>query len=228
MTEARVSFASRLRDLALALLNATLMLAVLLVFGAWLLLGRVQDFAAETVGAVAETVGGDLRTRLDTQTTRVSDALARVSTLEDRMGDATQRLTTAPAAADPATAQELAQLRDAVQALNGTLADRGREATAPELAETRARLSALEGQLTDQIEKSRDRAQSLDTQTAAEIKALRTEVQSLTATLQDIQTGLTTLRQDTSGSLRRALQQLFLDLAHRIAPPGASPPTTEG
>jgi hypothetical protein len=47
-----ITFGSRMRDLALALLNATLLLAVLLVFGLWLLIGRVQTLAADTAAAV--------------------------------------------------------------------------------------------------------------------------------------------------------------------------------
>lgn len=228
MTENRATFASRLRDLALALLNATLMLAVLLVFGAWLLLGRVQTFTAETVGAVAENVGDDLRTRLESQTTRVSDALERVATFDDRLTEVANRVIDAPAAADQAAAAELARLRDDVTTLNATLNALDLSSEAPELAEASARLATLETQLTSTLDRTGDSARNLDSRTAEEVNALRQDVQTLTVALQDIQSGLATLRQETSGSLRGALRQLFLDLADRVAPPGTPAPDTEG
>ena len=228
MTARRPTFGTRLRDLALALLNATLMLGVLLVFGAWLLLGRVQDFTAETVSAVAENVGEDLRSRLESQTARASEAIERVATLDERLSAEVNRIVNAPAAIDQAAAAELAGLRDDVQALNLTLDSAVTPADAPDLDDTRARLDTLEAQLSARLEDTRDAARDLDTKTAAEIEALRNDVQVLTTTLQDLQTGLAALRAETSGSLRGALHQLFLDLADRVAPPGAHSPKTEG
>ena len=227
MSGTRPTFASRLRDLALALLNATLMLAVLLVFGAWLLLGRVQDFAAETVGAVAETVGSDLRARLDMQAGRVAEALDRVTTLDDRLVETAEHLRSAPGTADQAVAAELAGLRADLRRLNESFAAAetgsntvGAASTAsPDPMRTQARLTALETRITATLDETSTRALTLDSDLAAEVAALRTDLQDLTAALRVMQDGLVALRQETSGTMRGALRQLFLDLADRVAPP---------
>ncbi|MEM6481641.1 MAG: hypothetical protein AAF922_00855 [Pseudomonadota bacterium] len=240
MTRADPTLGGRLHDLALALLNATLMLAVLLVFGVWLLLGRMQDFTAETVGAVAENVSGDLRTRLDTQTNLVAGTLERFNALEDRLTDTAERLTSTSADADQAAAAELAGLRAELQSLNESLnaEETGSTGVAaastanPDVIQTQARLSALETQIKNALDESKTKANTIDSKAASEVNALREDVQRLTATLQDTQSGLAALRQETSGSLRGALHQLLLDLAGRMAPsPPSSPPsltTTEG
>jgi hypothetical protein len=107
------SFRSQLGQLALALLNATLLLAVLLVFGLWLLIGRAQDFAADTARAAAGVVGSDLGEQVAERAASLDAALANLTTLDTRVGDAITRAGTADG---PAVA-ELAALRTDVQAL---------------------------------------------------------------------------------------------------------------
>jgi hypothetical protein len=103
------SFASQLGQMALALVNATLMLAVLLVFGLWLLMGRAQDFAVDT----ARAAGGELREGLADKVSGLDAAMSRLATLEDRLNAAIARAGTAEG---PAVA-ELGALRTDVQAL---------------------------------------------------------------------------------------------------------------
>ena len=119
------SFASQIGQLALALLNATLVLAVLLVFGLWLLLGRAQDFAADTAQAAAGAVGADLGERITERAAALDAALARLATLEARVGEAVARAGTADG---PAVA-ELAALRSDVQALTATVGGLAQAAT---------------------------------------------------------------------------------------------------
>lgn len=106
------SFPARLRQLALALLNATLLLAVLLVFGAWLLLGRVQHFAIDTAQAIAP----ELRGRLESQISETQTALTK-------LGDLDAALKSRLSAADPATAAQLQALRADVQTLTAKLTE---------------------------------------------------------------------------------------------------------
>lgn len=115
MTE--VTFAGRLRTLALALLNATLMLAVVLVFGLWLLIGRVQGFAADTAAAAANAIGTDLRERAGAQVTAASGAIERLRGIEARLDTVAARAQ----GADSAAAAEIAGLRGDVQALTASL-----------------------------------------------------------------------------------------------------------
>jgi hypothetical protein len=116
------SFSSQLGQLALALVNATLMLAVLLVFGLWLLLGRVQDFAADTARSAAGAIGSDLGARMAERAAGLDATLASLASLDDRLDAAIARVGTA---AGPAVA-ELGALRVDVRALTasvGMLAD---------------------------------------------------------------------------------------------------------
>jgi hypothetical protein len=107
------SFASQLGQLALALVNATLMLAVLLVFGLWLLMARAQDFAVDTARAAA----GALEAGLADRVSGLDAAMSRLATLEDRLDAAVARAGTAEG---PAVA-ELGALRTDVQALTGAV-----------------------------------------------------------------------------------------------------------
>lgn len=113
-----ITFGSRMRDLALALLNATLLLAVLLVFGLWLLIGRVQTLAADTAAAAATAIGSDLKGRLSTEIDGLNAALTRIGGLEGRIGETVTRA----CSADGAAVAELAALRGEVQVLNGNIA----------------------------------------------------------------------------------------------------------
>lgn len=107
------SFASQLGQLALSLVNATLMLAVLLVFGLWLLIGRAQDFAVDTARAAA----GELQEGLATRVAGLEAAMSRLATLEDRLDAAIARAGTAEG---PAVA-ELGALRTDVRALTAAV-----------------------------------------------------------------------------------------------------------
>ena len=104
---------SQLGQLALALVNATLLLAVLLVFGLWLLLGRAQDFASDT----AEAVAGNLGERMAEQAAGLDAAIANLATLEDRVTAAIDRLGTAQSPA----VTELAALRTDIKTLTATI-----------------------------------------------------------------------------------------------------------
>jgi hypothetical protein len=111
------SLGSQLGQMALALLNATLVLAVLLVFGLWLLLGRAQDFATDTARAAVGVVGDDLGERLAERAAALDAALASLATLESRVDAALARAGTADG---PAVA-ELGALRRDIQALTASV-----------------------------------------------------------------------------------------------------------
>jgi hypothetical protein len=113
------SFRSQLGQLALALLNATLLLAVLLVFGLWLLIGQAQDFAADTARATAGVVGSDLGEKVAERAASLDAALANLAALDTRVGDAVARAGTSDG---PAVA-ELAALRTDVQALTSAVGE---------------------------------------------------------------------------------------------------------
>ena len=107
------SFLSQLGQLALALVNATLMLAVLLVFGLWLLLASARDFAADTARTAAGVVGPNLGAQVAKRAASLDTALANLIALEAGVNDAIARAGTADG---PAVA-ELAALRTDIQAL---------------------------------------------------------------------------------------------------------------
>jgi hypothetical protein len=111
------SLGSQLGQLALALLNATLLLAALLVFGLWLLLGRAQDFAAETAGAAAEAIGDAAGGQIADRVATLDDTLTKLATLDNRVSEAVSRAGTANG---PAVA-ELGALRSDVQALTASV-----------------------------------------------------------------------------------------------------------
>lgn len=111
------SFRSQLGQLALALVNATLMLAVLLVFGLWLLVGRAQDFAADTARKAAGVVGSDLGEKVAERAAGLDAALANLTALETRVGDAIDRAGTA----DGPAVTEIAALRTDVQVLTAAV-----------------------------------------------------------------------------------------------------------
>jgi prophage DNA circulation protein len=108
---------SQLGQMALALVNATLMLAVLLIFGLWLLLGRAQDFAADTARAAAGVVGSELGEKVAERAASLDAALANLTTLEARLGDAIARAGTA----DGPAVTELAALRTDIRALTSAV-----------------------------------------------------------------------------------------------------------
>lgn len=114
---AEKTFGSRLKALLLALLNATLLLALLLVVGLWLLLGRAQDFAADTAAMAASAAGAELREKAGAQLAGLGTAAERVKGLEARIDGAMIKV----AAGDSAAATELQGLRSDVQGLNATI-----------------------------------------------------------------------------------------------------------
>ena len=79
------TLASRLGQLALALLNATLLLAVLLVFGVWLLIGRIQHFAADTASEAAQALGADVTGQLQGEVAGLATTLDNLSSLDQRL-----------------------------------------------------------------------------------------------------------------------------------------------
>ena len=150
------TFGRTLRQLALALLNATLLLAVLLVFGGWLLIGRVQHFATDTAEAAATALGADLK--------------------DEMTGE--------------------------MATLGATLED----------------LSMLDARLADAIAK----AGSGDGAAKAQLTGLRTDVQTLTASVDRLNSTAQALRDNGGAVLTDTLHSFLLDLAGRLAPLAAS------
>lgn len=112
------TFASRLRALALALLNATLLLAIILVIVALLLVSRVQKLADTAAGALG-SVTEEARATVAVNLPKVGEALERLKGLEARLEVALA----GENLADTATVAELAALRAEVQALSGQVAE---------------------------------------------------------------------------------------------------------
>jgi hypothetical protein len=113
---------SQLGQMALALVNATLMLAVLVVFGLWLLLGRAQDFAADTARAAVGVTGSDLGEKVAERAASLDAALAGLTTLEARVSEAIARAGTT----DSPAVTELVALRTDVQALTAAVSGLGK------------------------------------------------------------------------------------------------------
>ncbi len=149
---------SRLGQLALALLNATLLLAVLLVFGLWLLIGRVQGFATDTAQAAAGAMGEQLDGKLGDRVDSLQATLDSLSTLDTRIG------------------------------------------------------AAIAG------------AGTADRPALAELTALRTDVQGLTAAVSALNATAAGLRAQPVAAISETLHQILLDLAARFGP--ASPPSS--
>jgi hypothetical protein len=154
------TLASQLGQMALALVNATLMLAVLLAFGLWLLLGRMQEFAADTARAAAAAVGD---------------------------------------AAGQGIAERAATLDAAM-----------------------TNLATLEGRVTDAV----SRAGSADSPAVAELAALRTDLQALTAAVGRLADTATALREEPAAAASSVLSQILQSLAARLQPPAAPEPPT--
>lgn len=102
---AEATFGSRIRQLLLALLNATLLLALLLVLAVWALLGRVQSIAE------------GIQARANGPIAALAETAQKLEALPDRIDAATAKV----AAGDTATAAELAGLRTDVQALTAAV-----------------------------------------------------------------------------------------------------------
>jgi len=111
------TFGSRLKALLLALLNATLLLALLLVIGLWLLLGRAQDFVADTAAMAASAAGAELWEKAGAQIAGLGSAAEGIKGIEARIDGAMTKVV----AGDSAAATELQGLRSDVQGLNATI-----------------------------------------------------------------------------------------------------------
>jgi hypothetical protein len=143
-----------LGQLALALLNATLLLALALAIAGIVLIGRVQSFAADTARAAATAIGPDLQLRIDAGLGTVTGALDRLDSLD-------ARLAAAAAAADSLRAQQLQPLRDEVANLTDEVARLNAG-----LADLRA---AADGGLRDTLRRALSEAtRSLDTTPSAD------------------------------------------------------------
>lgn len=97
--------------------NATLLLALLLVLGLWLLLGRAQHFAANTAAMAASAAGAELREKAGAQLAGLGTAAERIKGVEARIDGAMAKV----AAGDSAAASELQGLRSDVQSLTTTI-----------------------------------------------------------------------------------------------------------
>lgn len=104
------TLADRLRTLGLALLNATLLLAIVLVVSLILLAGRVQRLAETATGAL-DSVAEDARALAARTMPQVAETSARLEDLNNRIDAALAK------GGDSGTAAELAGLRTDVQAL---------------------------------------------------------------------------------------------------------------
>ncbi|QYZ71369.1 hypothetical protein [Neotabrizicola shimadae] len=111
------TFGQTFRQLALAMLNATLLLAVLLVFGTWLLIGRVQHFATDTAEAAATALGADLKGQMTGEVATLSATLENLSTLDARLSDVIAKAGTG----DSAAVAQLTGLRTDVQTLTASV-----------------------------------------------------------------------------------------------------------
>ena len=120
------TLAARLGQLALALLNATLLLAVVLVFGVWLLIGRIQHFAADTAEAAATALGTDVTGQLQGQVAGLTTTLESLSNLDQRLTVAIEQAGTT----DGPAAAELTGLRSDVQGLTAAVVRLNDTATA--------------------------------------------------------------------------------------------------
>lgn len=104
------TLAGRLKALGLALLNATLLLAIVLVVALVLLAGRIQRLAETATGALGD-VAEDARALAARTMPQVAETAVRLDDLNDRIDLALAKGT------DTGTAAELAALRTDVQAL---------------------------------------------------------------------------------------------------------------
>jgi hypothetical protein len=103
-----------LGQLALALLNATLLLALAVLVAALVLVSRVQGFATDTARAAATAITPELRARVDSGLDRAAQGLDRLEALQARL---------AAASADDLDAPQLQALRSEVAALTAQLAE---------------------------------------------------------------------------------------------------------
>jgi hypothetical protein len=103
-----------LGQLALALLNATLLLALAVIFAAIVLVTRIENAATDTARAVAAAVTPEFRNRVETGLDRVSQTLARLDGLDAHLAQASATGDAAP---------QLQALRDDVAALTIEVAE---------------------------------------------------------------------------------------------------------
>jgi cell division protein FtsB len=106
----------RIGQLALALLNATLLLLVLLAICGIILINRVQSIAADTAEAAAAAYGPELRAMVTDDLAKMQTALTRLETIEFKVANLADMTDTAAAA-------ELRALREEIGILNAQIAD---------------------------------------------------------------------------------------------------------
>ncbi len=121
MPQTRRTLPRTLGQLALALLNATLLLALALVIAGIVLIGRVQGFAADTAQVAAAALTPGLRARIDAGFDGVTQAMARLDAMEARLATATAAGAAAPQL--QALRAELATLTGQVALLNANLTE---------------------------------------------------------------------------------------------------------
>ena len=113
-----------LRRLGIALLDATLLLALALAIAAIVLLGRVQNFAADTAAVTRGALGPAVTERLGGDLDRLGEAADRLASIDARLAalQAAQAAGTAPGEPELAALRdELAGLTARFTALNATL-----------------------------------------------------------------------------------------------------------
>lgn len=112
-TETR-TLRSTLGQLGLALLNATLLLALALVVAGLLLLGRVENAVADTAARAAREIGPEA-------VRAIADDLGRLSTALDRIDGLEARLAAADVTVDGPALEELRALRRDVATLTAAV-----------------------------------------------------------------------------------------------------------
>jgi hypothetical protein len=112
-----------LGQLALALLNATLLLSLALAVAGLLLISRLQTFGADTAAAAVAAIGPEVRGRIAGDMDSLRAALDRLGAIETRLVAATETADSAAATELAAIRAELVQLRAQVATLTGGLAN---------------------------------------------------------------------------------------------------------
>jgi hypothetical protein len=112
----RPTLLSRLKTLGLALVNATMMLAIILVVLTLLLVARVQTLADTATGALG-SAAENLRENVVANLPKISETAQRLQALDARLDKLAQG-----GLADTATAAEIAELRTEVRVLTGQVA----------------------------------------------------------------------------------------------------------
>ncbi len=127
MTKSSGSLARTLGQLALALLNATLLLALALAVAGILLVGRVQNFAADAAAKAVTAIGPEVQARVAGDFATLDQALGRIGTIEARLADISVGADSAAAARLDALGTDVQALTAQLAALNDGIADLRRQ-----------------------------------------------------------------------------------------------------